>query len=109
MHDAWWAAARRAHGEADGTRALIEVLLLHRHLRHEHVVAGLAAALQAGASTSDTVALERASRRHRQTHHHSLGARPADSSPVTSLTERRLRQLPPDTRPLPSSPPMTNC
>jgi len=28
----------------DGTRALIEVLLLHRHLRHDHVVAGLAAA-----------------------------------------------------------------
>jgi hypothetical protein len=28
-HDAWWAAARAAHGDAAGTRALIEVLL-HR-------------------------------------------------------------------------------
>ena len=45
-HDAFWAAARKAHGDADGTRALIEVLLLHRHLPHEHVVAGLTAALR---------------------------------------------------------------
>jgi hypothetical protein len=28
-HYAWWAAAVTAHGEAEGTRALIEVLLLH--------------------------------------------------------------------------------
>ena len=31
-HDAFWAAARKAHGDAAGTRALVEVLLLHRHL-----------------------------------------------------------------------------
>jgi len=31
-HDAFWAAARRAHGDGAGTRALIEVLLLHRQL-----------------------------------------------------------------------------
>src|SRR5690606_34989230 len=58
VHESWWAAARRAHGERDGTRALIEVLLLHRHLPHEQVVAGLAAALRAGALTADAVALE---------------------------------------------------
>lgn len=58
VHDAWWAAARKAHGDAAGTRALIEVLLLHRHTAHEHVVAGLAAAVQAGALTADAVALE---------------------------------------------------
>jgi hypothetical protein len=45
VHDAWWAAARKAHGDRDGTRALIQVLLLHRHMLHEHVVAGLAAAV----------------------------------------------------------------
>jgi transposase len=28
IHDAWWEAAVKAHGERDGTRALIEVLLL---------------------------------------------------------------------------------
>jgi hypothetical protein len=37
---------------------LIEVLLLNRHLAHEHVAAGLATALRAGAVTADAVALE---------------------------------------------------
>ena len=55
VHDAWWAAARKAHGDAAGTRALVEVLLLHRHMDGEHVVAGLAAALRAGALTADAV------------------------------------------------------
>jgi hypothetical protein len=58
VHDAWWAAACKARGDADGTRALIEVLKLHRHLPHDHVVAGLATALRAGALTADAVALE---------------------------------------------------
>lgn len=31
-HDAWWAAACKAHGDTAGTRALIPVLLLHRHI-----------------------------------------------------------------------------
>ncbi len=39
-------------------QALIEVLLLGRHLKHEHLVAGLAPALRAGALTTDAVALE---------------------------------------------------
>lgn len=58
VHDAWWSAVRKAHGDADGTRALIEVLLLHRTMAHEHVVAGIAAALKVGALTSDVVAVE---------------------------------------------------
>lgn len=58
VHDAWWDQARKIHGERDGTRALIEVLLPGRHLPHEHVVAGRAAALRAGAMTADAVALE---------------------------------------------------
>ncbi|TYB47639.1 hypothetical protein FXF51_57515 [Nonomuraea sp. PA05] len=37
-------------------RTLLEVLLLHRHMDGEHVVAGLAAALPAGALTADAVA-----------------------------------------------------
>jgi hypothetical protein len=57
-HYAWWAAAVTAHGEAEGTRALIEVLLLHRRMRHEDVVASIAAALRAGALTADAVVLE---------------------------------------------------
>jgi len=44
-HEAFWAAARKAHGDAAGTRALVEVLLLHRHLRAADVLAGITAAL----------------------------------------------------------------
>ncbi|WP_405578425.1 Mu transposase domain-containing protein [Streptomyces sp. NBC_01092] len=58
VHDAWWEAVRKAHGDAEGTRTLIEVLLLHRHTTHEHVVAGIGAALQVGALTAHAVALE---------------------------------------------------
>ncbi|GAA3116600.1 hypothetical protein GCM10010521_00480 [Streptomyces rameus] len=58
VHDKWWTAAKAAHGDASGTRALIEVLLLARHMDHEQVVAGLAAAYRAGAPTADVVALE---------------------------------------------------
>jgi hypothetical protein len=39
-HDRFWAAAARmAHGDAAGTRALVEVLLLHRHLDRADVLA----------------------------------------------------------------------
>jgi hypothetical protein len=109
VHDAWWAAACKAHGDQAGTRALIEVLLLGRHMAHAHLVAGLAIALQAGALTADAVALE--ARKAAQADDPS----PADlataevvpstkgaKATVTSLTRRRLAQLPPDTRPLPS-------
>lgn len=102
IHDAWWAAARQVHGDAAGTRALIEVLLLHRHMPHDHVVAGLAAAVTAGALTADAVALE--ARKAAE----SAPATPppvdldAPVDPVVSLTARRLAHLPADPRPLPS-------
>ncbi len=112
-HDAWWAAACKAHGDRDRTRALIEVLLLGRHLAHGHVVAGLAAALRAGALTCDAVALE--ARKAAETAETAgadastlalapalPGSAPPDGATVTFLTERRLAHLPPDTRPLPS-------
>ncbi|WP_435110036.1 hypothetical protein [Nocardiopsis synnemataformans] len=59
-------------------------------MTHEHVVAGIAAALRAGVLTAGAVALE--------------ARNAADSGPslVTSLTRRRLMQTPPATRPLPS-------
>ncbi|MBQ0926755.1 IS21 family transposase [Saccharopolyspora endophytica] len=104
VHDAWWAAANRTHGDAVGTRALIEVLLLHRHHAHEHVVAGLAAALRAGALTADAVALE--TRKIADNDEAIDDAdEPETTAPqgtVTSLTQRRLTHLPPDTRPIPS-------
>lgn len=111
IHDAWWAAACKAHGDADGTRALIEVLMLHRNLPHQHVVAGLATALRAGALTADAVALE--ARKHDDTadgaadgtkpgHQSVMGddrPRGGETPAVRSLTERRLRtHIPADTR-----------
>lgn len=57
-HDAWWSIARKAHGDAGGTRALVEVLLLHRHLDRADVVAGISAALSVGSTNVDVVALE---------------------------------------------------
>jgi len=57
-HDAFWAAARAAHGDAAGTRALIEVLLLHRRMQAAHVLAGITAALGAGSASHELVAIE---------------------------------------------------
>jgi transposase len=57
-HEALWAKARAAHGDSDGTRALIEVLLLHRHLPTGAVTAGIRAALAAGTASPELVAVE---------------------------------------------------
>jgi hypothetical protein len=57
-HEAFWAGARRAHGDARGTHELVEVLLLHRHLSHADVIAGLAGATAVGAVRADVVAVE---------------------------------------------------
>ncbi|MGP3965966.1 IS21 family transposase [Nonomuraea sp. 3N208] len=110
VHDAWWAAVRKAHGDAHGTRALIEVLMLHRSMAHEHVVAGIAAALQVGALTSDVVAVE--ARKAAQADPQPTAATRTDALPVghpaalpadiVSLTEHRLASLPADRRPPPS-------
>ncbi|MEV5979703.1 IS21 family transposase [Streptomyces sp. NPDC052114] len=108
VHDKWWAAAKAAHGEAAGTRALIEVLLLARHMDHEQVVAGLAAAYRAGALTADAVALE--ARKVAESDSEPVPTRATstrakadgDSASVTFLADWRLSHLPPDNRPLPS-------
>ncbi|MFB4319940.1 IS21 family transposase [Actinomadura sp. 21ATH] len=114
IHDAWWAAVRRAHGTDEGNRALIEVLLLHRTMAHEHVVAGIAAALRVGALSPDVVAVEarKAAQADKATDAPAaVSGRQADRpvgnpvqipDEVASLTQRRITALPPDTRPLPS-------
>jgi hypothetical protein len=111
-HEAFWAAARRTDGDAAGTRALIEVLLLHRSMTTADVLAGLGAALRVGAVTADVVAVE--ARRHAtsaDTAFSSSGDQvAAEAAPrVVSLTQRRLTDpaaviagLPADTRPLPT-------
>jgi transposase len=57
-HDRLWTAARRRHGDGAGTRALIEVLLLHRQLPATHVLAGIDAALGVGSVDPALVAIE---------------------------------------------------
>jgi hypothetical protein len=113
-HEAFWSAARTAHGDAAGTRELIDVLLLHRHMRHGEVVAGLAAAVSVGATSADVVAVE--ARRHASAPNSESHDQPGQWPPtdpgrprVVSLTERRLTDpeaviagLAPDIRPLPS-------
>jgi hypothetical protein len=77
-------------------------------MRHEHVVAGLAAVFRAGALTADAVALEA-----RKAAEGDTPATPApapeppapaveEHATVTFLADYRLTHLPPDTRPLPS-------
>ncbi|MEO9220250.1 MAG: IS21 family transposase, partial [Mycobacteriaceae bacterium] len=100
-HEAFWAAARKQLGDSGGTRALIEVLLLHRHLDRADVLAGITAALSVGAISADVIAVE--ARKHAQDHA-AADAGAADCSPaerVVSLTGRRQATLPGDERPLP--------
>lgn len=114
-HEAFWAASRRVNGDADGTRELIDVLLLHRTMDAADVTAGIVSALGVGAVSADVVAVE--ARRHAS--NIPAGGAGSDRHPgahdetktqrVVSLTQRRLMDpaaviagLPPDTRPLPS-------
>jgi hypothetical protein len=48
QHQSFWDASRRVNGDAVGTRELIDVLLLHRHMYAEQVLAGLRAAAKVG-------------------------------------------------------------
>ena len=57
-HDRSWTAARRQNGDGAGTRALIEVLLLHRQLPATQVLAGIDAALGVGSVDPALVAIE---------------------------------------------------
>ncbi|WP_298255503.1 IS21 family transposase [uncultured Arthrobacter sp.] len=131
-HDAFWAASRRVNGDADGTRELIDVLLLHRFMHAQDIEAGIRAALQVVAVSADVVAVE--ARRHATenptTHQDPAAEEPAAVSGsssdrhsdtrrgaradqreqrVVSLTQRRLMDpasviagLPADHRPAPS-------
>ncbi|MFD4248036.1 IS21 family transposase [Streptomyces sp. NPDC058525] len=107
VHEAFWAAARAAHGEAAGTRALIEVLLLHRRLPKEAMQIAIAAAVTAGSTSADVVAIE--ARKAESAAREPEPVLDDDELPswvepgaqVLSLTARRA-QLPDDKRPPPS-------
>ena len=99
--DAFWAAARKAHGDAAGTRALVEVLLLHRHLERADVLAGITAALSVGSASPDVVALE--ARKAAERRGAALGPDGADDGGrLVILAEHRSVAVPADQRPLPS-------
>jgi len=115
-HDAFWAAARRTDGDAEATRELIDVLLLHRAMDARDVIEGITAALRVGAVSADVVAVEA---RRVAAERNTTGWVRADCDPgakdellehrVVSLTQRRLADpaavlvgLPPDKRPLPT-------
>ncbi len=57
-HDAFWALACKTDGDRDGTKAMVEVLLLHRRLTPADVVAGLAAAVSVGSANPFVVGVE---------------------------------------------------
>jgi transposase len=57
-HDRFWNQARRRLGERDGTKTLIEVLLAHRILPAEAVIAGMTAAMEVGSVDPAVVAIE---------------------------------------------------
>jgi hypothetical protein len=109
-HEAFWAAARHRHGDAAGTRVLIEVLLLHRRLPSAAVLAGIRAALAVGAVSADAVAIE--ARKHPTggigTGITTSGAATDTRAPrrsraaVVTLGARRQAALPTDGRPAPS-------
>ncbi len=114
-HEAFWSASRRVNGDAEGTRELIDVLLLHRSMEAEDIEAGISAALGVGAVSADVVAVE--ARRHASSipaggshpDRHRGAHAEAKVQRVVSLTQRRLMDpatviagLPPDKRPLPT-------
>jgi hypothetical protein len=58
VHQRFWDQARRRLGDRDGTKALIDVLLGHRTIPAQAIVAGLAAALAAGVVDAEVVLIE---------------------------------------------------
>ncbi|MEU7168295.1 IS21 family transposase [Streptomyces morookaense] len=109
VHEAFWAAALAAHGDAAGTRALIEVLLMHRRMPAEAIHAGITAAVRAGSASPEVVAIEArkavATARARELQDDGHDDPPPWADPeagqVLSLPDRRP-VLPEDTRPPPS-------
>lgn len=105
-HDAFWAAARKTSGDVAETQALIDVLLLHRSLPSDAVIAGITSALSVGAISPDVVAVE--ARRHATTHTPAPASQTRGGT-VVNLPPRRptnphqvITHLPEDTRPLPT-------
>lgn len=105
VHDQFWSAARAAHGHAEGTRALIAVLLLHRRLPAPAVLAGMAAAMSVGSTSPDVVAIE-ARKAHHDTQAGDHDAVAGDEGLAELIGQSAgsppAALWPQDTRPMPS-------
>jgi transposase len=108
-HEALWSRARARLGDGPGTRALIEVLLLHRRLPAASVAAGITAALDAGTCSPDVIAVE--ARKHAGAPGRAAAADEAPAQPGAGLRPsgaavitlpRRPAPLPADGRAIPS-------
>src|SRR5262249_32296059 len=62
VHQEYWDAARRALGDAAGTRALIEILLAHRTLPASALTAAMTSAASSGVIDPQLVLID--ARRH---------------------------------------------
>ncbi len=58
VHDEFWEVARHRLGDAGGTRALVEVLLAHRSLPRDALLAGMRAALAVSSVDPEVVVIE---------------------------------------------------
>ena len=57
-HQSYWDAARRAHGDAAGTRALIAILLAHRTMAADALIAAMDRAVASGCLDPETVLID---------------------------------------------------
>lgn len=101
-HQRLWDAARAERGQAEGTKTLIDVLLLHRHMHPADIHAGLAAAAALGSISTELIALE--ARKHAAF----AGRSPTVTSRLApdgalnpDVRAVPRRDLPTDARPLP--------
>ncbi|MFG2961480.1 hypothetical protein ACGF5O_48175 [Streptomyces sp. NPDC048291] len=104
--------AKQQLGETDGTKALVRILLLHRHQQHADVIAGLRAAIALSTCNEDVVALEARKTAQAAVRAPTVTAAPAPANPfkppgsqlpqVSHLSARRLTgPMPEDVRTLP--------
>ncbi|NNJ47897.1 MAG: IS21 family transposase [Acidimicrobiia bacterium] len=66
-HERFWAQARRRLGDANGTRAMVEVLLAHRTIATDAIVTGMNRALSADSVDAQVVIIEARRAAHNDT------------------------------------------
>lgn len=101
-HEAFWVAACKTGGDGAGTRALVEVLLLHRYLDRVDLLAGIIAALSVGSTSPDVVALQARKAAEQRGAAPSADGVGRGGDGVAALAEHRPAAAPAGERPVPS-------